>query len=402
MASSNRNKLGVSAIVCQFYTGILLLLIGICGAPGAHGADPTVEFSIEEERPVGTELGSLGDDRVLPLGLDPGVRGSLRYSLLPLGFPRSSLFGVDEYSGQVFTKERMDRESLCGSDSRCDLDIQVAVQSAVSGFFRKVRVTVRVVDINDNTPTFPRPTVQLSVPENVVVGTNFPIEGAGDLDIGSNVVRDYELTPNNGAFYLNVTRGDQGISAVSLVVRHDLDRETKPVHTLTLVARDGGVTPLSGSATIVVNVEDVNDNAPVFDQPLYNVSLPETATVGTLVTTVSATDADKEAFGVREYRFSPLNRDDVTRHFTINGSSGQIVVGGSLLEKQGETFRLLVECLDRGVPPLVSRVEVDVTVEDTVNSAPTISLNIMFGGSVSEVAQSGTVVALLGVIDRDA
>lgn len=48
-----------------------------------------------------------------------------------------------------------------------------------------------------------------------------------------------------------------------------------------------------------------------------------------------------------------------------------------------------MECLDKGVPPLVSRAEVDVTVEDTVNSAPIVSVNIMFGGSVSELAQSG-------------
>lgn len=64
-------------------------------------ADSVAEFSIHEERSVGLELGSLGDDSVLPLGLHPSVRGSLRYSLLPQGFPRSSLFRVDEDSGQV-------------------------------------------------------------------------------------------------------------------------------------------------------------------------------------------------------------------------------------------------------------------------------------------------------------
>lgn len=67
----------------------------------AHGADPAVEFVINEERAVGFELGSLADDSVLPLGLDAAIRGSLRYSLLPQGFPRSSLFRVDEDSGQV-------------------------------------------------------------------------------------------------------------------------------------------------------------------------------------------------------------------------------------------------------------------------------------------------------------
>ncbi|GFN77953.1 protocadherin-11 x-linked, partial [Plakobranchus ocellatus] len=189
---------------------------------------------------------------------------------------------------------------------------------------------------------------------------------------------------------------------VFVVIRKDLDRETRPVHALTLVARDGGSPSLTGEVKIRVTVNDVNDNAPKFLQPSYNVSLPETAVEGTSVVRVGATDDDTEQFGVKEYRFNPQDVDDVARFFAIDADTGTITVAGSLLERQGKTLRLLVECLDKGVPPLVSRAEVDVTVQDTVNSAPIISHNVMFGGTVSEIARSGTVVAVFEVEDRDA
>ncbi|XP_012936604.1 protocadherin alpha-6 [Aplysia californica] len=367
-----------------------------------EGADPVVEFTVEEEKTIGLELGSLGDDDVLPLELEPGVRLSLRYSLLPQGTPHDSLFRVDEDTGQIFAIGRINREELCKFDTTCDLDIQVAVQSAISQFFKKVKVVIKVQDINDNPPEFPRSNIQVNMPENVATGTSFPLQGAEDLDIGQFGVQAYELTPSSGAFYVNVTRSDDGPSVVNLVVRHELDRETRPSHSLVLTARDGGKTPLTGSVSITVSVDDVNDNPPMFEHSTYNVSLPETAVSGAPVVRVSATDYDTPKFGVKEYRFSPLERDDVRKYFTINASTGQITVAGSLLERQGKTFRLLVECLDKGLPPLVSRAEVDVTVEDTTNSAPVINLNVMFGGAVSEVAQSGTVVALLNVVDHDA
>ncbi|GFS07412.1 protocadherin-11 X-linked [Elysia marginata] len=191
-------------------------------------------------------------------------------------------------------------------------------------------------------------------------------------------------------------------SQVNLVIRQALDREARPVHVLTLVARDGGKPPLTGTVNIRVTVEDVNDNAPAFGQPAYNVSLPETAQTGTSVVRVTATDDDTDKYGVKEFRFDPQDADDVARFFAIDPATGMVTVAGSLLERQGKTLRLLVECLDKGLPPLVSRAEIDVTVKDTVNSAPIISNNVMFGGAVSEKAQSGTVVAVFEVEDRDA
>ncbi|GFS07418.1 protocadherin-1-like [Elysia marginata] len=181
--------------------------------------DLAVLFTVEEGISAGLEVGSLGDDDVLPLGLDPGVRVALKYGLLPKGYPRSSLFRVGEDSGQIFTREKLDRESLCGYDPVCDLDIQVAVQSAISQFFKKVKVTIRVSDINDNEPTFPRQSISLTMLENVAVGSAFPLEEAEDLDLGVNGVQLYEFLPTNDGsedfFSVNLTKSDVGRNVVS-------------------------------------------------------------------------------------------------------------------------------------------------------------------------------------------
>lgn len=118
---------------------------------------------------------------------------------------------------QIFSKERIDRESLCGYDSKCHLDIQVAVQAAVSQFFKKVKVVVKVGDINDNAPTFLRPNMQLRMLESVAIGTSFLLEEAIDLDIGDFGVKDYQLNSEFGSFSVNVTKGDSGRNLVSLI-----------------------------------------------------------------------------------------------------------------------------------------------------------------------------------------
>ncbi|KAH9502683.1 Protocadherin-10 [Bulinus truncatus] len=195
-----------------------ILLLCVVGVVRLTMGDSNVEFTLEEERNVGTVVGSLGDDRVLPLGLDATVRGSLGYNLLPV-IARSNLFTVDERTGQIVSKARIDRETLCSTDKQCDLDIQVAVQSTVSQFFKKVKVTIKVQDINDNLPTFPRATTTLNILESATVGTNFALESASDLDIGVNGVRDYELAPNDGAFYVNLTRLDNDVTLPHPVIK---------------------------------------------------------------------------------------------------------------------------------------------------------------------------------------
>ncbi len=65
---------------------------------------------------------------------------------------------------------------------------------------------------------------------------------------------------------------------MDIVLKNSLDRETKGEHSLNIVLRwDGGNPPKSGTVVIEVRVLDMNENAPVFSQPMYNTRLSENA-----------------------------------------------------------------------------------------------------------------------------
>lgn len=71
-----------------------------------------------------------------------------------------------------------------------------------------------------------------------------------------------------------------------------LDYERQRVHRLTVRAVDQGLPPLSSTQTLTVEVGDVNDQAPVFSQTIYNTSVAENRDSGEPVVRVSATDMD--------------------------------------------------------------------------------------------------------------
>ena len=85
---------------------------------------------------------------------------------------------------------------------------------------------------------------------------------------------------------------------MSLVLQQRLDRESRDVYTMTLLAVDGGSPALSASVRMRVNVLDVNDNAPSFSvTSLYETTVDENHPVGSSVLQVHAEDADLAANG---------------------------------------------------------------------------------------------------------
>lgn len=79
------------------------------------------------------------------------------------------------------------------------------------------------------------------------------------------------------------------------------------------MARDGGSKPKSATATVNVVVEDVNDNAPAFQNEPYSANVAENVNVGYLIGTVLATDADSGPRGLVSYSISDGNTDDAFR-----------------------------------------------------------------------------------------
>lgn len=98
------------------------------------------------------------------------------------------------------------------------------------------KVTVTVLDINDNSPQFPVNRVSMSVSESAAVGTSLPLQPAHDPDVGPNGVRAYELTSVTGQnFDLLAARKNDGSVELKLVVMRALDREQQVEHVLEVI-----------------------------------------------------------------------------------------------------------------------------------------------------------------------
>jgi len=140
-------------------------------------------------------------------------------------------------------------------------------------------VNVIVEDRNDNPPRFDSSAVRIAIPENVAAGSAVYTAHAADPDSGANGEVRYELIASTQEpSYFQVDR-DRG--TISLL--HGLDYETVHRLTVTVVARDSGAPSLSDNMTLVVDVQDVNDNAPVFERPHYAATVLESLPVDSQV-----------------------------------------------------------------------------------------------------------------------
>lgn len=181
-----------------------------------------------------------------------------------------------------------------------------------------------------------------------------------------------------------------------------LDYEKRPLHKLKLKAVDQG--GLSGSTHINVHVLDVNDHNPQFDSEIYNIKLSESVSVGQVVFTLNATDADSGVFGKVEYSYDTLVTN-ATRHlFPINSETGEIRIGSALNYEKSKQHNLYVEARDQGQNSIPAYTTITIDIINVNDNRPKIEVSFIgdpLVPSVSESAQIGDFVAFVSVTDDD-
>lgn len=293
------------------------LLLVLLPGPAAS----QLRYSVPEEQSPGALVGNVA--RALGLELRRLGPGCLRIN--HLGAPSPRYLELDLSSGALFVNERIDREALCEQRPRCLLSLEVLAHNPVA----VSAIEVEILDINDNSPRFPRPDYQLQVSESVAPGARFHIESAQDPDVGANSVQTYELSPSEH-FELDLKPLQENSKVLELVLRKGLDREQTALHHLVLTAVDGGIPARSGTAQISVRVLDTNDNSPAFDQSTYRVQLREDAPPGTLVVKLNASDPDEGSNGELRYSLSSYTSDRERQLFSIDATTGEVRVSGTL------------------------------------------------------------------------
>ncbi|XP_039630310.1 protocadherin gamma-A2-like isoform X1 [Polypterus senegalus] len=345
-----------------------------------------VRYSIPEEMMTGTFIGNIAKD----LGLD---NRRLKTGKARIYNERGSEYvELDAKKGILIVKNRIDREQMCGRKAPCSLNFQIVLDNPMELH----RVSIDIVDINDNVPTFDTKNIELKIIESSLPGAEFSLPSAVDSDAGVNSLKSYILTPNDH-FRLKIYKQTDGSSSVNLLLESPLDREMQEELVLLLTAFDGGEPQRSGTAEIRVVVVDANDNAPVFTDKVYKASVMENCMIGSVLIRVTATDADKGVNGEVQY-FSSQISQSVHDLFEINPDSGEITVKGPIDYETNDIYEMTIEARDYGGHVGSSKVVIEVI--DVNDNVPFINI-MSVSSQVSEDALPGTVIAMINVQDRD-
>ncbi|XP_056328905.1 protocadherin alpha-C2 [Danio aesculapii] len=347
-------------------------------------------YSIPEEMERGSVVANLAAD----LGLD--VSGLAQREVKLDIFHGKKYLDINKRTGELFIVEKMDRESLCNTKTMtCFLKLDLIIESPLRIF----NIELGITDINDNSPHFRRDKIELDVSESASPGERFSLPNAFDPDVGANTVKTYKLSDNE-QFTIDIHSGSDGTKYVDLVLMKALDREDKAVHNLILTAIDGGVPARSGTANIIVRVQDTNDNAPQFDQAHYSLNISENSPAGTVVVKLNASDADEGPNADLTYSFTLYTSEKTQEMFSLDSNSGEIAVKGTIDYEDMKIFEMFVEAKDNGPVPLSGQSRVSVYVTDMNDNYPEITIKSL-KNTVDENIPVGSVIALVGVSDRD-
>lgn len=350
-------------------------------------AEHVRDLEVSEGAPVGTRVGFIGDGS----SSDSGPP----YLIVPVpGSAVDTELSIEQNTGEIRTKVPLDRETRASYS---------LVAIPLSG--ENVRVVVRVLDENDNAPTFPSPVMSIEFPENTPRDVKRTLNPARDLDLGIYNTQRYNIVSGNvnNAFRLSSHRERDGVLYLDLQINGFLDRETTAAYSLLIEALDGGSPPLKGQMTVNITIQDVNDNQPIFNQSRYFATVPENATVGTSILQVHATDADANENGEVEYSIN-RRQSDKEGMFRIDSKTGLISVNRPLDFETKEVHELVVVAKDHGVQPLETTAFVSIRVTDVNDNQPTINVIFLSDDAtpkISEMAQPGEFVARISVNDPD-
>ncbi|XP_046907526.1 protocadherin gamma-A2-like isoform X18 [Hypomesus transpacificus] len=361
----------------------LLLFILVLSLGSVHAQ---VSYSIPEEMVKGSLVGNIAQD----LGLD--------IKRLKSGKARIYTGDSTEYielnkeRGVLLIKERIDREALCGETTPCALHFQLILETPMEMF----RVTVEITDINDNAPSFTNSGKHFEISESAVLGAKFVLEKALDADIGLNGLQSYSLKPTDN-FVLKFENQVDGSRKVEMVLQKPLDREKQENISLLLTAFDGGEPQMFGTMQIYVTVLDANDNAPIFTKPIYKATVTENSQTGTHITTVSASDLDKDTHAVVSYIISN-GKHHLSEIFKLDRKSGEVTLIGQIDYEKYKHYQIDIEAIDNGGLSDSSKIIVDVI--DVNDNSPNINI-ISKSDSIREDSTPNTVIVMLSVNDPD-
>uniref|UniRef100_A0A2K6MW61 Cadherin related 23 n=1 Tax=Rhinopithecus bieti TaxID=61621 RepID=A0A2K6MW61_RHIBE len=381
-------------------TAIITILIDDINDSRPEFLNPIQTVSVLESAELGTIIANVtAIDRDLNPKLEYHIVGIVAKDDTDRLVPdQEDAFAVNINTGSVMVKSPLNRElvatyevTLSVIDNASDLpERSVSVPNA--------KLTVNVLDVNDNTPQFKPFGITYyteRILEGATPGTTLIAVAAVDPDKGLNGLVTYTLLDLVPPGYVQL----EDSSAGKVIANWTVDYEEVHWLNFTVRASDNGSPPRAAEIPVYLEIVDINDNNPIFDQPSYQEAVFEDVPVGTVILTVTATDADSGNFALIEYSLG-----DGEGKFAINPTTGDIYVLSSLDREKKDHY--ILTALAKDNPGDVASnhrensVQVVIHVLDVNDCRPQFS-KPQFSTSVYENEPAGTSVITMMATDQD-
>ncbi|XP_020292424.1 cadherin-related tumor suppressor-like, partial [Pseudomyrmex gracilis] len=294
-------------------------------------------FQQSEYSAVLSELAPIGSfvTSITATDADSGLNAQIFYEVCSGN--EQGWFAMDNKTGLVTTVATLDRE-IQGS-----IELYVsALDGGPNPKYASTHLKVTILDENDEAPRFSENIIEVTLSENIPPHSLVATLSAIDNDQGTNgsvaysfhssVLRDYPKT-----FALDALTGQ-------LTTVTNLDRETVADYKILVIAKDQGTPVQSSTATVLLTLEDVNDNSPIFYPWKYLMPISENAPPGTMIGKVTATDADARENS--QVRYSLESGGEGL--FVVDEKTGEIALQGSLRAAHKTLYELIISAKDTG------------------------------------------------------
>ncbi|XP_051945075.1 protocadherin Fat 1 [Xyrauchen texanus] len=349
--------------------------------PSFIESTPTL-IEVKEDLPVETSIAHLR-----AVDSDSGFNGKLVFVISGGDF--DSRFTIESDSGWLKVYKSLDRETT----DHYTLNISVYDL----GYPQKSSshmLDITILDANDNSPEFLQHEYSVDISEDTDVGTAIIQLEARDRDLGVNGIVRYSFLTKTDKFIIHEETG-------FVTVKSPLDRESNPSFVLKVAAYDKATDESKKVSTVLlhINLEDVNDNSPVFIPKQYHVRVREDIPVGTLVFWLEAQDPDLGLSG--QVRYSLTDGEDVS--FQVDKVTGAVYLSQTLDFETTQVYNLTAKAKDRGKPNSLSSfcfIQVEIVDVNENLFHPSFPFFVDWG-AVSEDAPVGSSVIKVTAYDED-
>ncbi|XP_062416654.1 protocadherin gamma-C5-like [Pungitius pungitius] len=257
------------------------------------------------------------------------------------------------------------------------------------------KITVTVLDNNDNIPVFKRPLYNVTVHENNVAGSILLKVEATDADDGVNGEIEYVFAEHTPHSMLSIFQLDSNTGEISLAGQ--LDYESSAMHEIDITAKDKGIPEMEGHCRVQLMVIDINDNAPEILLTSKPNQIREDAPRGTVVALIRARDLDSGDNAKVTLKLPKNYPFSLKSSFSNNYA---LVTSGVLDRERFSAYNIEITATDSGSPPLSTKKMIAVSITD-VNDNPPLFTQPSYNVYLKENGVPGSILYSVSASDVD-